>query len=146
MKYFRSLVILELFFALVTSSCGKSPPTMTPVVFNPTDGNIAKLLSRILEQTQYSHHPFDNEQAGKLLDRYLDALDGQRLTFLQSDLEEFSPYRNTLDELTKAGNVEPAQAIFTRFMHRLEQRASYVSSRTTTVMCSTVTSRRGRKI
>ncbi len=126
MKYFRSLVILELFFALVTSSCGKSPPTMTPVVFNPTDGNIAKLLSRILEQTQYSHHPFDNEQAGKLLDRYLDALDGQRLTFLQSDLEEFSPYRNTLDELTKAGNVEPAQAIFTRFMHRLEQRASYV--------------------
>jgi len=85
------------------------------------------LAARILEQSQYTRHPLDDQIAGKFLDRYLEELDGQHLDFLQSDLEEFAPYRTTLDELTKSGNTSPAQVIYERFLHRLEQRVNFAT-------------------
>src|ERR1051326_4315890 len=94
---------------------------------NSTEGNIAKLLVRILEKSQYLHHPLDDEMAGKCLDRYLEEIDGQHLTFLQSDLEEFAPYRKALDDLLKAGNTTPAHVIYARYLHRLEQRVTYAT-------------------
>jgi len=92
-----------------------------------TEGSIAKLAARILEQSQYSHHPLDDEIATKFLDRYLEELDGQHLIFFQSDLEEFASYRTTLDELIKAGNTTPAHVIYDRFLHRLQQRVTYAT-------------------
>ena len=39
---------------------------------NTTEGNIAKLAARILEQSEYTRHPLDDEIASKFLDRYLE--------------------------------------------------------------------------
>src|SRR5215470_5955041 len=61
-----------------------------------TDAEITRLTSKILEKSQFAHHPLDDELAGKFLDRYLDMLDGQHLVFLQSDVDEFSRFRSTL--------------------------------------------------
>src|SRR6266576_6324872 len=94
---------------------------------NTTEGSIAKLAARILEQSQYSHHPLDDEIAAKFLESYLEELDGQHLIFFQSDLDEFAPYRTTLDELIKAGNTTPAHVIYDRFLHRLQQRVTYAT-------------------
>ncbi len=105
------------------SSCATSSARQPPLT---TEGNIAKLAARILEQSQYSHHALDKEMAGKFLERYLEELDGQHLDFLQSDLEEFAPYRTTLNELIKAGNINPAQVVYDHFLHRLGERAAYV--------------------
>ena len=100
-----------------TSSARQPPLT--------TESNIAKLAARILEQSQYSHHALDKEMGGKFLERYLEELDGQHLNFLQSDLEEFAPYRTTLNELIKAGNINPAHVVYDHFLHRLGERAAY---------------------
>src|SRR5438876_8754172 len=97
------------------------PPVST------TEGNIAKLAARILEQSQYTHHSLDDEIAAKFLERYLEELDGQHLNFLQSDLDEFAAYRTTLDELVKAGNTAPAHVIYDRFLHRLEERVRFAT-------------------
>src|SRR5438093_890901 len=87
-----------------------------------TEGNIGKLLARVLEQVHFSHQPFNDQIAKRLLEIYLDDLDAQHLNFLQSDIDEFQPYATTLDELTKGGNIGPAQTIYSRFLHRIEQR------------------------
>ena len=63
-----------------------------------TEGNIARLTARILDQSHYSRHRLDDEMAGKFLERYLEELDGQHLVFLQSDLEEAT---KALDEAAK---------------------------------------------
>ena len=70
------------------------------LVPGPNDANIAKLVARILEKNHYLQQPFNNEVAGKFLDRYLDFLDNSHLYFTQSDLDEFDAYRTTLDERT----------------------------------------------
>ncbi|HKQ39070.1 MAG TPA: hypothetical protein VJ063_13415, partial [Verrucomicrobiae bacterium] len=90
--------------------------TNTALVPGPDDANIAKVTARILERSHYLRQPFNDELSSKLFDRYFEALDNLRLFFLQSDVEEFEPYRTKLDDLIlKDGNISPARAIFTRF-------------------------------
>ena len=86
------------------------------------DSRIAKTVGRFLQQTHYTRHKFDREIGQKMFDRYLDALDPQKLYFLQSDLSEFDPVRNTLDDLTlRVGDTAPAYDIFNRFLQRFDQ-------------------------
>jgi len=93
-----------------------------------TDAEITRLTSKILEKSQFAHHPLDDELAGKFLDRYLDALDGQHMLFLQSDVDEFARFKSTLAQATRRdGDSSPARVIFARYLERLGQRAAYVS-------------------
>jgi len=98
----------------------------TPLVAGPNDSNIAKATATIFESYHYLRQPLDDEKSAKFLDRYLDALDNLHIYFLQSDLKEFEKYRNTLDDLTKEGDVSPARVIFARFRERLDQQYHYV--------------------
>jgi carboxyl-terminal processing protease len=93
-----------------------------------TNAEITKLTAKILESSQFAHHPLDNELAGKFLDRYLDSLDGGHMIFLQSDVREFDRFRPTLAQATRStGDTSPARAIFQRYLERLDQRATYVT-------------------
>jgi carboxyl-terminal processing protease len=92
---------------------------------DPTDANITRMTTGILGHSQFAHHPLDAELAGKLLDLYLDALDGNRSLFLKSDIDEFAAYRATLAQTTlKTGDTTPARNIFARYLQRLEQRVT----------------------
>ncbi len=93
-----------------------------------TDAEITRLTSKILEKSQFAHHPLDDELAGKFLDRYLDALDGQHMVLLQSDVDEFARFKSTLAQATRRdGDSSPARVIFARYLERLDQRAAYVA-------------------
>jgi carboxyl-terminal processing protease len=122
-KWLKIFIVVPVLLAWI----GAAPVNESVQKKDPTEGNIAKLLARVLEQAQFSHQPFNDEMAARFLDRYLDTLDNQHLIFLQSDIEEFQAFSNTLDELTKAGNTGPAHTMYNRFLHRVEQRVQYVT-------------------
>ncbi len=91
-----------------------------------TDANITRLTTGLLEHSQLAHHPFDDQLAGNVLDRYLDALDGTRSLFLQSDVDGFAAYRPMLAQATRgAGDTSAAKAIFARYLERLSQQTAY---------------------
>src|ERR1043166_1521753 len=93
-----------------------------------TTAEITRLTSKILEKSQFAHHPLDNELANKFLDRYLDTLDDEHMVFLQSDIDEFSQFRSTLAQATRRdGDISPARVIFARYLERLDQHAAYVA-------------------
>lgn len=93
-----------------------------------TESNITLVTVGFLEKSQLAHHPLDSELAGQFLDRYWDDLDGSRSLLLQSDVKEFAPYRATLvQSIHKDGDTSAANAIFSRYLQRLAQRAAYVS-------------------
>src|SRR6516225_10194393 len=54
-----------------------------------TEANVARVTASLLASSQLSHHPLDKQLAGKLLERYLDALDPGRSVLLKSDEAEF---------------------------------------------------------
>ena len=86
------------------------------------DGLLAKTVGSFLQNSHYTRHKFDRELGEKMFDRYLDALDPQKLYFLQSDLAEFAPVRAALDDLTlRQGDTTAAYDIFNRFLKRFDQ-------------------------
>lgn len=93
-----------------------------------TETNIARVTAALLYRQHYSHRPLDSELASRFLDRYLDTLDHQHSYFLQSDLDEFEPFRTNINLLTLRGDVSPGFSIFNRFIERAQQRISYVSN------------------
>lgn len=92
-----------------------------------TEANITRLTAGMLARSQFAHQRLDAELAGKFLDAYLDALDGRRALFLQSDVADFSPYRATLAQATRQGDTRASQAIWARYLQRVRERTAYVS-------------------
>ena len=131
MKHIARLVSALTALALVVacSSVGfGAQPVRPPADARTTDANITRLTTGLLEQSQLAHHPFDGQLAGNVLDRYLDALDGSRSLFLQSDVDESAVYRATLAQVTRgAGDTSAAKAIFARYLERLSQQTAYDS-------------------
>ncbi|HTY86985.1 MAG TPA: carboxy terminal-processing peptidase, partial [Candidatus Acidoferrum sp.] len=99
-------------------------PALKP---GPNDARIAYVTARLLENFHYSQQPFDTEISEKFFDAYLDSLDPRHENFLQSDLDEFAPYRTNLAVLTLGTNLAPAYVIYQRYLERIRQHADYVN-------------------
>jgi carboxyl-terminal processing protease len=114
------LLVLGLFLSVTAGARPADSPQ--------TEANIARLTVRLLESSQFAHHRLDAELAGRFLDRYLDALDGSRSIFFQSDLDEFARFRENLAQATRErGSTAPAHEIFARALQRLGERLDYVN-------------------
>jgi carboxyl-terminal processing protease len=91
-----------------------------------TEANITRVTTSLLASSQLAHHPLDEQLAGKLLDRYMDALDGTRSLLLATDVDEWEPMRATLAQATRAdGDTQPAHLIFARYLERLRQQVVF---------------------
>lgn len=98
-----------------------------PLVAGANDGNIAKVVSTILERGHYLRQTFNDEVSSQFLDRYLDSLDNLHIYFIESDLKAFEQYRESLDDMIKDGDIAPARVIFKRFRERIQQQYDYVN-------------------
>lgn len=96
------------------------------------DGQIAYVTARALEQNHFRNHLLDDEYSEKFFDRYIEALDPQRLHFTQEDLASFAHYRTNLDNLTLGkrlkSDTKPAYEIFNRLRLRMDERVAYVTN------------------
>ncbi|HUC86008.1 MAG TPA: carboxy terminal-processing peptidase [Candidatus Acidoferrales bacterium] len=128
MRLLTAVAGLGLAIMLLTAATLGNRP-VSPVDAGATEANITRVTAGLLAQSQFSHHPLDAELAGKFLDGYLDALDGDHVLFLGSDLKDFDAFRGTLAEDTRqAGNTHPAEVIFERLLKRLQQRVNFVTN------------------
>lgn len=94
-----------------------------------TDANIAEIEGDTLQTWQFSQHPFDQEIAGRFLDRYLETLDYSHLYFVQPDIDQFKAYRTNLQTLTMQDHdVSPCWIIFDRFMDHARERTQYMTN------------------
>ena len=87
----------------------------------PESAAVTGLAIKLFEYAHYSHHKLDAESAQRFLRRYVEALDYNRLFFLQTDLKEFDNLLATLPDRTRAGDVQPGFDIYARYQQRVEQ-------------------------
>ncbi len=84
---------------------------------------------QLLNMYHFSHIAFNDSLSTQILQSYLDALDGSRLYFLESDIALFSQkYGRELDDLTEQGDVTPAFVIYKVFQRRFLERMDYINS------------------
>lgn len=82
-------------------------------------------IARQLLLSHYRKQDIDKALSTKVLDNYLESLDSQRLYFLQSDIDEFEPYRFRLHGALKTGQLEPGFRIYNRYQERFIERLTY---------------------
>ncbi len=121
----RLPVLFLSILALAASSFAVARPA-PPADAHTTEANIARITTGLLAQSQLAHHPLDQQLAGKLLDRYLEALDGSHSLFLKSDVAELNGLRTTLAESIRTqGDTHPAHQIFARYLQRMRQKVAF---------------------
>src|SRR6202034_4835032 len=124
-----ALTVLAL--ALVGSArAPASTSILPPGAIAPTDAQraTARKIGRILEEAHYSRAPLDRKMSEVVFQRYLEMLDPQHDYLLQSDIDEFSAYRDQFDDMIRTGDIDPAFVMFFRFQQRNRELLQYALS------------------
>ena len=100
-------------------------PALSP---QPRETLVDETIAGILTRYHYGKEPLNDALSRQILRHYLEDLDPNRSYFLQSDIDGFAPYRNTLDDAIRDGNLKPAFAIYNLYQQRVQQRIQYALS------------------
>ena len=92
----------------------------------PVYGKEAKVITYILDNNHYRKITLSDSLSSVILDEYIKGLDNNKTHFTTADLETFEKYRDKLDDLIKAENVEVAYLIYNTFRRRFDERINYI--------------------
>ena len=101
------------------------------VTLQPSEANMfaTKRATTRLTQSHYRKFQLDDEFSKKIFDRYLKALDFNRTTFLQSDVDEMrAKYGKKIDDELNAGTLDIAFNMYDLMMKRRYERYRYALS------------------
>lgn len=81
--------------------------------------------SRVLGRYHYSPVPLDDAMSAKIFDNYFEGLDGEKLYFVQGDLERFAALRTTMDDAINNEDLSAPFAIYNLYQQRFAERMAY---------------------
>lgn len=84
--------------------------------------NIVRKVCSMIEGQHMLQARIDDSISSRLLDRFINDRDPQKLYFLQSDIDQFASLRTQLDDLVKAGNVDFATNVWKLLLTRIDER------------------------
>jgi len=119
------LLWVLLAFISVTHNLALGASQLEPV---PQQAQAAHLSAEFLNRYHYRHIPLDDVLSAKIFDNYLKALDGERVFFLQSDIDHFANARNKLDDAITNEDLSIPFAIFNLYEQRVTERLNYARS------------------
>lgn len=85
----------------------------------------------VAESLRYGHYAdvrLDDQWSTRAFQRYLDILDSQRAYLLQSDVDDFSDLRTTMDDAIKDGSLGRTYELYGRYQDRAEERLDWLLS------------------
>ncbi|MEE8058101.1 MAG: carboxy terminal-processing peptidase [Pseudomonadales bacterium] len=94
-------------------------PAIAAISYDKQQSKVATEIIKKLEKRHYINMRLNDRLSSRILDGYLDRLDGNKSFFLQSDIDEFEQYRHTIDNTLNNGNLDPGYIIFNRYQQRL---------------------------
>jgi carboxyl-terminal processing protease len=86
---------------------------------------VSRLITTLFERSHYRQIRVDDSVSSRVLDRYIEVMDGNRQYFLASDIEDFEKYRYELDDAVKRGELAPIFDIYGVYVERTRQRLDF---------------------
>jgi carboxyl-terminal processing protease len=119
--------LLWIFLAFVSSAFNatQAVPQLMPLQQQP---HVAHLSAEILTQYHYKHLPLDGTLSSKIFDNYLKSLDGEKVFFLQADIDHFADSRTKLDDAILKEDLNIPFSIFNLYQRRITERFTYARS------------------
>ena len=121
------LALIALTLTLATVAVAKPAAESGNLLLKPTTDQTqaALLATRFLTRFHYKAEPLDASMSAKIFDRYFDALDGDRLFFLQADIDRFAPQRDKLGDHIYDEDLSVPFAIFNLYEQRVAEHTAY---------------------
>ena len=125
----RGMVVALVLACVACSGFADEPPrpagTDAPVAAGApqpgaNDRHIAVAVRRHLEREHFLRRPIDDGIAKLWFDAFIESLDPMKVYFLQSDIDQFTANRDTLDDGVKRGDVNFAYEVLARFLQRVD--------------------------
>jgi len=88
----------------------------------------ALLSAKVLSRYHYRHIALDDSLSSQIFDNYLKALDGEKVIFLQADIDHFANARTRLDDAILDKDLSIPFAIFNVYQQRITERFTYARS------------------
>nr|WP_313951948.1 carboxy terminal-processing peptidase [Accumulibacter sp.] len=88
----------------------------------------ARLSAELLTRHHYKALPLDDALSEKIFERYLKMLDGEKLFFVQSDIDQLKAARTRFDDAIYTENLGLPFAVFNLYTQRVVERFTYARS------------------
>ena len=86
---------------------------------------IGELVTQFVQQQHYNHVAVDDELSSRVLDLFIESLDGNRMYLLKGDIEYFETYRYELDDFVKSKPLDPIFDMYQVYQTRVRERLSF---------------------
>jgi carboxyl-terminal processing protease len=86
---------------------------------------IGQLVTEFIQKSHYRHASVDDELSSKVLDRYIESLDSNRMYLLESDVQAFERHRYELDDMVRSEPLNPVFDMFEVYRTRVRERLEY---------------------
>jgi carboxyl-terminal processing protease len=126
MKKQMMLVALTLAFAAQAGAAQSDKlAALTPIKPLASQTQAALWGARVLSRYHYKAVPLDDAMSEKIFDRYFKSLDGEKLFFVQADVDQFAGVRGRLDDAILGENLSVPFSIYNLYQQRFDERISY---------------------
>jgi carboxyl-terminal processing protease len=119
---------LLLGFAAAVQANTPDPQQFQPLKPSHPQAVAAHLAASLIGEHHYRPLALNDTLSEKTFDAYLKALDGERMFFLKSDIDQLQKARTQLDDAVLSENLELPFAIFNLYAKRAVERFSYARS------------------
>ena len=84
--------------------------------------NIGELVTTFIQKSHYNHVAVNDDLSSRVMDRYLEELDRNRMYLLESDVAFFEQYRYQLDDIVRSQPLDPVFDMFSVYRSRVRER------------------------
>jgi carboxyl-terminal processing protease len=116
-------LLLVLFFPVVGAN--QSLPLDSELLPEGRHEKIGQLVTEFIQKSHYQHASVDDALSAKVLDRYIEALDSNRMYFLAGDIEAFQQFRFKIDDMVRSEPLDPVFQMFEVYRTRVRERLNY---------------------
>jgi len=123
----KQIVIVALAFAMSVPAAWAQPEKIGTTQLKPiaAQGQAALWASKLLARYHYKAMPLDDAMSEKIFERYFKTLDGEKLYFIQSDVDQFDAARTKFDDAINNENLTLPFAIYSLYQQRFGERMAY---------------------
>ena len=121
----NKLLWILLAFALAALNTTQAAPQLMPL---EQQSQAALLSAKVLSRYHYKHIALDDSLSSQIFDNYLKELDGEKVFFLQADIDHFAYARTKLDDAILDKDLSTPFAIFNLYQQRIAERFTYARS------------------
>ncbi len=121
----RILLAVIAIATLSAASTGRTVLGDEHLVPDARHEKIGQLVTEFVQKSHYQDVSVDDDLSSRVLDKYVKALDNNRMYFLESDVAAFEQYRYRLDDMVRSEPLLPVFEMFDIYRTRVRERLNF---------------------